>query len=73
MHHLYRLRSGFVTRFNVDPSRIQHHDVVTSEGEIHHVLSSEDTERQLFVLQCEYLNAKYSAHHPHPNDHLLAA
>jgi len=37
------------------------------------VLSSDVEERQLFVLQCEYLNAKYSAHHPHPSDHLLAA
>ena len=59
MHHLYQLRSGFVARFNVDPSRLQHHDVITAEGETHHVLSCEEEERKLFVLQCEYLNDKY--------------
>ena len=59
MHHLYRLRSGFVARFDVDPARIAHQTVTTLDGETHHVLSSSDAERHLFVLQCEYLNDKY--------------
>lgn len=59
MHHLYQLRSGFVARFDVDPSRLEHHTVIQADGEIHHVLSSEVEERRLFVLQCEYLNDKY--------------
>jgi hypothetical protein len=59
MHHLYRLRSGFVARFDVDPTRIEHQAVTTLEGETHHVLSTSDAERRLFVLQCEYLNDKY--------------
>ena len=59
MHHLYRLRSGFVARFDVDPARIEHQTVTSLSGETHHVLNSGEAERRLFVLQCEYLNDKY--------------
>jgi hypothetical protein len=63
MHHLYRLRSGFVARFDVDPARIEHQTVTNLSGETHHVLSSGEAERRLFVLQCEYLNDKYAGDH----------
>ena len=63
MHHLYRLRSGFVARFDVSPERIEHQAVTNLNGEIHHVLTSAEAERRLFVLQCEYLNDKYNDHH----------
>jgi hypothetical protein len=33
-------------------------------GETHHVLTTAEAERRLFVLQCEYLNDKYNDHHP---------
>ncbi len=64
MHHLYRLRSGFVARFDVSPERIEHQDVTSLTGETHHVLTTAEAERRLFVLQCEYLNDKYNDHHP---------
>ena len=63
MHHFYRLRSGFVARFDVDPARIEHQTVTTLAGDVHHVLNSGEAERRLFVLQCEYLNDKYESDH----------
>jgi hypothetical protein len=47
----------------VDPARIEHQTVTNLSGETHHVLSSGEAERRLFVLQCEYLNNKYDSDH----------
>ena len=62
MSHLYRLRSGFVARFDVAPDRVNHRAVIHASGETHHVISSESDERQLFILQCEHLNRLYDIH-----------
>ena len=59
MHHLYRLRTGFVVRFDVPPEQVEHSAVTSIDGQIHHVMTSEAEERKLFILQCQYLNAKY--------------
>lgn len=59
MHHLYKLQSGFIARFNVSPDRLDHTTATAPDGQTYHVLASPAEEHKLFVFQCDYLNRTY--------------